>query len=298
MNPDAHGNSTGRLVVFGAGYIGGYVAMAAVARGLRVTALTRNASRAAALRDAGVKTVVADLAGPEWLEQIPAGADFVLNSVSSGGGGLEGYRHSYVNGLQRIIEWTRRGRVGTMVYTSSTSVYPQGDGAEVDETATTQPAHERAALLLEAEALALSAGEEVGRTFILRLAGIYGPGRHYLLDQIRSGQTLAGAGAHRLNLAHRDDIAAAITACFTAPETVPGGIFNVADDHPAPKAEVAGWLATQLGRPMPLFDPQTAGDRRAPTPDRVILNHKLKQVLGWQPAHPDFHSGYGSLGSL
>jgi nucleoside-diphosphate-sugar epimerase len=298
MNADAHGNSTGRLVVFGAGYIGGFVAMAAAARGLNVTALTRNASRAAALRDAGVRTVEADLAGPEWLGQMPTGAEFVLNSVSSGGGGLEGYRHSYVNGMQRIIEWTRRGRVGTMVYTSSTSVYPQGDGAIVDETAPTPLVPGRAALLLEAEELALGAGEGVGRTFILRLAGIYGPGRHYLLDQIRSGETLAGSGAQRLNLAHRDDIAAAITACFSAPATVPGGIYNVADDHPAPKAEVAGWLAARLGRPLPRFDPQTAGDRRAVTPDRVILNHKLKQVLGWRPVHPDFHSGYGSLGSL
>jgi nucleoside-diphosphate-sugar epimerase len=295
MSPDAHGKIQGQLVVFGAGYIGGFVAAQAAARGLQVTALTRNPGRAAALRTAGITTIEADLAGAGWQEQIPARADFVLNSVSSGGGGLEGYRHSYVDGMRRIVEWAQSGRAGTFVYTSSTSVYPQGAGTTVGEDAPTTPANERAALLLEAEALAQTNEMGVARTFILRLAGIYGPERHFLLDQVKAGEPLAGTGTHRLNLAHRDDIAAAIFACLAAPATMPGGIYNVADDHPAPKAEVAGWLATQLGLPPPRFDPQVAGRRRTETPDRVILNGKLKQALGWQPSHPDFRSGYGSL---
>jgi nucleoside-diphosphate-sugar epimerase len=295
MSLNSHGNISPRLVVFGAGYVGGAVAMAAVARGWRVTALTRNAARAAALRDAGAETVEADLAGREWLEQVPAEAEFVLNSVSSGGGGLESYRHSYVHGMERVVEWAQRGKVGTMVYTSSTSVYPQGGGAEVDEGAPTEPASERAALLLEAERLAAGASPAMARTFILRLAGIYGPDRNYLLEQLRSGEALPGTGAQRLNLAHRDDIVAAIFACFDAPAAVPGGVFNVADDAPEPKSAVVAWLAARLGLPPPVFDPGATGRRRPETPDRVILNRKLKQTLGWRPVHPDFRSGYGSL---
>lgn len=298
MSPDAHGKIQGRLVVFGAGYVGGGVAVAAAAQGLHVTALTRNPYRAAELRTAGINVVEADLADEAWAAEIPAGADFVLNSVSSGSGGIEGYRQSYVEGMRRVLAWARGGRVGTLVYTSSTSVYPQGGGIGVDENAPTEPANERAALLLEAENLARNAGPTVARSFILRLAGIYGPERHHLLDQLRQGEPLAGTGGHRLNLAHRDDIAAAIFACFNAPAAVAGGVFNVADDHPAPKAEVAGWLADRLGLPPPRFDPQASGRRRAETPDRVIRNHKLRQTLGWRPAHPDFRSGYGSLLSL
>lgn len=283
-----------RLVVFGAGYVGSAVARAAAARGVAVTALTRNPDRAAELGAAGIRVVMADLASETWLDQIPPGAEAVLNCVSSGGGGIDGYRHSYVDGATRIADWARRGPVGTLVYTSSTSVYPQGSGAVVDESATTEPAGERAAVLLEAERLAASAAAR--RVFILRLAGIYGPGRHLMLDTLREGGVLPGAGTHRLNLAHRDDIVAAILACFAAPASVSGGVFNVADDQPTPRAVVAAWLAERLGLPPPVFDPAAIGGRRRPeTPDRVIRNDRLKAALGWRPQFPDFRAGYGSL---
>lgn len=299
MNPFAHGNFSGRrLVVLGAGYVGGAVARQAAAAGLQVTALTRNAAKAEALRAAGITTIEADLAGPDWQARVPAEADFVLNSVSSGGGGVAGYQHSYVDGMRAVAAWTRSGRIGTLVYTSSTSVYPQGGGARVDERAPTEPAGERASLLLAAEALALGAQRPAGgadRCFVLRLAGIYGPGRHHILDQLRAGEALAGTGEHLLNLAHRDDIAAAIVACFRAPLAVTGGIFNVADDEPATKAELAAWLATRLGLPPPRFDPTAVSRRRADVPDRVILNGKLKQQLGWRAAYPGFRAGYENL---
>ncbi len=283
-----------RLVIFGAGYVGGAVARAAAARGFEVTALTRNRGRAEELRAAGVRVVVADLADETWQADIPAGADCVLNCVSSGGGGLDGYRRSYVDGTAQVASWTRRGRVGTLVYTSSTSVYPQGGGASVDESSPTEPAGDRAALLLEAERL--SAGANAARVFILRLAGIYGPDRHMILDTLRAGGPLPGSGAHRLNLAHRDDIVAAILACFAAPPAVTSGIFNVADDHPAPRAEVAGWLASKLGLPSPTFDASaTSGRRRPETPDRLIRNARFKSALGWRPRYSDFRAGYESL---
>jgi nucleoside-diphosphate-sugar epimerase len=73
----------------------------------------------------------------------------------------------------------------------------------------------------------------------------------------------------------------------------------VADDHPAPRAEVAAWLAAKLGLPPPAFDPgATTGRRRPETPDRVIRNGRLKSALGWQPQYPDFRAGYASLLSL
>ncbi len=87
-----------RLVVFGAGYVGSAVAIAARGRGLAVSALTRNVDKAAALTAAGVRTVVADLATTDWHAQIAPDTEFILNCVSSGGGGPEGYRKSYVDG--------------------------------------------------------------------------------------------------------------------------------------------------------------------------------------------------------
>ena len=126
---------TPHLVIFGAGYVGGEVARQALARGYRVTALTRNADKARALADVGVYVIVDDLASENWHLNLPDGADFVLNCVSSGGGGPEGYRHSYVEGMRSILEWASQVPVGTLVYTSSTSVYPQDGGVRVGEDA-------------------------------------------------------------------------------------------------------------------------------------------------------------------
>jgi nucleoside-diphosphate-sugar epimerase len=241
----------------------------------------------------------------------------VLNSVGSGGGGLAGYRRSYADGMRSALAWAERGGAaagGTLVWTSSTSVYPQDGGATVDETAATGGS-ERAEILLEAETLALRwgaaapvGGLDVGgvpsprlagarRAFVLRLAGIYGPGRHHLLDQLRSGAAeIAGRGEHRLNLAHRDDICAAVWAAFVAPPAVADGVFNVADDAPVTKSEVVAWLAARLGVAVPRFTGEpAAGARRTVTPDRVIANGKIRRELGWPLRFPSFREGYAAI---
>ena len=285
------------LVIFGAGYVGGEVARQAVARGLRVTALTRNAEKARVLAEAGVTVIVDDLAADTWHAHaaVRDGADFVLNCVSSGGGGPEGYRHSYVEGMKSVVTWAERVRVGTLVYTSSTSVYPQSGGVRVDEDAPVDETRATGSAIVEAEdrLLASKAGE---RRFVLRLAGIYGPGRHHLIDQVRDGNgEVAGRGEHRLNLIHRDDIAAAIWAALDAPASVAGGVFNVADDGAATKAEVVKFVAEKLALPTPRFTGEPASGRRRVTPDRVIANDKIKRLLGWRPRFASYREGYAAI---
>jgi nucleoside-diphosphate-sugar epimerase len=297
MRDAAHGNISGkRLVVFGCGYVGSEVARQGVAQGLRVTALTRNPAKAEALSTEGIEVVVAELADAAWHERIEGGAEFVLNCVSSGGGGAESARRSYVTGMRSLLAWARtHGAAGTLIYTGSTSVYPQGDGARVDETAPLAlTGGERARILIEAEELLRTSDGACGRWFVLRLAGIYGPGRHHLLEQVRQGE-IAGRGEHRLNLIHRDDIAAAIWAALTAPPTVRNEVLNLADDGAAPKAEIAGWLAQRLGVRAPRFSGEPAAGRREVTPDRIIVNANAKAVLGWRPAFPSYREGYEKI---
>ncbi len=297
MSPVAPENFDGKhLAIFGAGYVGAEVACQAVARGLRVTALTRNPDKAATLRASGVEVIVADLAGDGWHAHpaLERGADFVLNCVSSGGGGIDGYRRSYADGMRSVLAWAHRAPVGALVYTSSTSVYPQDGGVLVDENASTEGAGEIGQVLVEAENL-LRAWNG-GRGFVLRLAGIYGPQRHYLLDQVREGGgSVAGRGDYHLNLIHRDDIAGAVRAVFDAPAGVAGDVFNVVDDGAATKAEVVNWIAAKVGLPPPVFSGASATGRRAVTPDRVIANDRIKRVLGWQPRHPTFREGYAAI---
>lgn len=259
----------------------------------------------------GLQWIVADLADRSWFSQIAGPVHYVLNTVSSGGAGtLEGYQHSYVEGMRSIVAWMNRGAgAQAIIYTSSTSVYPQGNGAVVTEAAPCDPATDRARVLLQAERILLEgdAGDAAvaasssrtrprgyERAVVLRLAGIYGPGRHHLLDQVRSG-VVAGSGSHRLNLAHRDDICSAIWTAFDAPPVLGDDVFNVADDEPAPKAEVCAWLAKRLNVPVPTFTDLPAGNRRAVTPDRVISNGKLRRTFDWSPRFPSFREGYENI---
>jgi nucleoside-diphosphate-sugar epimerase len=297
MTVAADGNYSGkRLVIFGCGYVGAEVARQAGARGMNVTALTRNAAKAAALTADGVDAVVADLSDHSWHPQVKGGADFVLNCVSSGGGGIDGYRRSYVKGMRSVLTWARdRGSAGALVYTGSTSVYPQNGGVHVDETAPAEDAGERAGILLEAERLLCESSGAARRWFVLRLAGIYGPGRHHLLEQVRSGE-IAGRGDYHLNLIHRDDICAAIWAAFSAAKNIPSGVFNVADDSAATKRDIVDWLAEQLQLPAPRFTGARAQGRRAgDVPDRIIDNGLVKRQLGWSPRYPSFREGYGAI---
>jgi nucleoside-diphosphate-sugar epimerase len=298
MSGAAHGNfSKGkRLVIFGCGYVGAAVARAAVVRGMHVAALTRNAAKAQALRADGVEQVVVeDLASAAWHEQIEGGADIVLNCVSSGGGGIDGYRRSYLEGMASVVGWLRaRGGAGVAIYTGSTSVYPQDGGVVVDEN-TPVGGEERAQVLIATERALLNASDAATARVVLRLAGIYGPGRHHLLEQVRAGEA-AGRGDYHLNLAYRDDIVAAVVAACGAG---PGAhIFNVADDGAATKGEMVAWLAARIGVAVPVFSGAPAGGRRAVTPDRIVANAKLKAELDWRPGCPTFREGYEKILSL
>ena len=293
MDTEAHGNFAGKhLVVFGCGYVGGELARQAIARGLRVTALTRNVEKATALRGERIETIVADLADQSWHAAIPTRPDFVLNAVSSGGGGVEGYRRSYLEGMKSVLAWTNARKFsGPFLYTSSTSVYPQDGGVNVDESAPVTPRDERAAVLIETEKLLRA---ERSEAWVFRLAGIYGPARVNLVEHVRLGE-ISGAASHHLNLIHRDDICAAIWLAFDASTAVRDRTFNVVDDAPSTKGEVTNWLAERIGVPSPRFTGAPGSGRRAVTPDRVILNGKLKKVLGWSPRFPTYREGYSDL---
>ncbi|HRE82067.1 MAG TPA: NAD-dependent epimerase/dehydratase family protein [Opitutaceae bacterium] len=285
----------GRLWVFGAGYVGSALCRQALAAGWQVRALTRNAGTAALLQNDGIECVVADIASKDWHENVGRWPDAVVNCVSSGGGGLDGYRRSYLEGAASLAAWRAAARfTGTTVYTGSTSVYPQGAGQSLDETADTgSGTTELGEILLQTERTLM---DGPGRTFILRLSGIYGPGRHHLLDALRAGETcLPGRGDFHLNLVHRDDIVKAIGCAIGAEPDITGGIFNITDDTPSLKQEVVSWLAEKLGKPTPTFSGEPASGRRRIVPDRIVLNRKAKAILGWSPAFPSFREGYAAI---
>lgn len=291
-----------RLAVFGCGYVGTALVGAALARGWLVETLTRNAEKAAVLRHLGVRVVEADLAGTAWHGELTGDFDYAVCCVSASAPGDEGYRQSYCRGQLSIFEWASTRLVSRYLYTGSTGVYPQTNGELVrEEDAFDQPPG-RQGIIREAEKLVEQNARLFDAWYILRLGGIYGPDRHYLLDQLDRGETtFAGHGEYLVNVIHRDDIVSAILTALDADPPQPG-VYNVTDGHPAKKREMVAWLAAKRGLPTPTFDPEVTPVRQRSrpgadgrVPDRQVCTDKIREKLAWSPRFPDFRAGYEAI---
>lgn len=290
------------VVIFGCGYVGTALAGSLKERGIRVGALTRNAARATELRERGVaEVVVADLDDASWMNELGQSYEAVVNCVSSAGGGLDGYQKSYVAGQKRILEWAETQEIRSYLYTSSSSVYAQDNGVWVDEASDTSAAPPTGQVLLESERLIEKYAHLFQSWYVLRLSGIYGPGRHFLLNQLKDRRGLIpGRGDYHMNMIHLDDIVRAMLLALSGKP--PSGIYNICDDEPTTKETVLQYLAEQLELPVPEFDPENIPPRLkrrgGHMPDRRISNRKAKAQLGWVPDYPSYKEGYASLARL
>ncbi|MEM7789997.1 MAG: NAD-dependent epimerase/dehydratase family protein [Verrucomicrobiota bacterium] len=297
-------NSSQRLpdsvMIFGCGYVGSALAEKLIANGVRVGALTRNEETAEVLRKKGLSEVVIEEVDSDRWHKVLGDYSAAVNCVSSAGGGLAGYRKSYFEGQRSILNWAATTNLSHYIYTSSTSVYPQDGGLLVDENADTTDAPETGQVLLESEKLIEAAAVSFKNWFVLRLAGIYGPGRHFLLDQLNEGRgVIPGRGDYTLNLIHLYDIVAVIMAALSSNLASRSGIYNVADDSPSLKQEILAWLAAQVGMSVPQFDPDVISSRLkrrgGRMPDRRVDNSKVKAALNWQPRFKSYREGYEEL---
>lgn len=288
----------GRLktLIVGCGYIGSATARALRQRGDEVVGITRGAESAESLRRDGIEPIAADITLLESLRHISPRFDAIVFSVSSGRRGEDAYREVYLKGTVNLLEWLRSSPPSIIVYTGSTTVYAQTDGGWVDESSPTEPPHASGKILLETEQMLLQSGVPA---VVLRLAGIYGPDRHAMLDKLRAGTSvLPGDGTHIINMAHRDDI---VTAILAALDRKPAGqVFNVVDDEPVREADYVRWLCDRLCLPMVQFEPDAepsfkAGMRKGFQANRRISNAKLKEKLGVVLQYPSFREGLMSL---
>ncbi|MEO0796321.1 MAG: NAD-dependent epimerase/dehydratase family protein [Verrucomicrobiota bacterium] len=290
-------------LILGCGYVGSAVGEVLAKQGARVTVLTRNKERASAAEAWAAQVIQADLDSAAWHSDVDHQQDYVLNCVSSAGGGLEGYQKSYINGMNSVVRWCSGAEVGTYVYTSATSVYPQSDGERVAEDDVPADLTANGAKLREAEQIIEAQTGAWARAFILRLGAIYGPTRHHLLDALKRGETVfAGEGDFYLNYIHLDDIVQAILASFAAPKEAKGGVFNIVDGSYPTKREVVEWLAEQLGVEPPTFDPNLRTARASmrktgsgKLPHRRVCNERFSRELDWSPSFPTFREGYARL---
>jgi nucleoside-diphosphate-sugar epimerase len=273
------------VVIAGCGFLGEAAAFLFSESGSRVLGLCATKETATRLAGRAFEVRAADITGslseipPEW--KTP---DLLIHCASSGRGGADEYRAIYRDGLSNLLGFFAPRRA---IFTGSTSVYAQKNGQWVDENSPAEPTRETGRILLDAEALALTAGGVVAR-----LAGIYGPGRSvYLRKFLEGGAVLETGGSRWLNQIHRDDAALALVSL--ANPAVPPGVFNVCDDSPATQCDLYGWIAGFLNKPLPPEGPRDPDRKRGWTSKRVS-DAKLRSI-GWTPRFASYRDALPSL---
>ena len=269
-----------KILIIGCGYVGLPLGQALASAGHEVHGVKRTNFTAE-----GITPHTIDITAPITLDALPQDFDWVINTVSSARGDAEAHRAVFVDGTKNLRDWLGDSSA-RVLFTSSTSVYPQTDGAWVDETSPVKPEGGTAQNLAHAEELILNAPQAAT---VLRVAGMYGPERGYLFRQFLKGEAvLTEGGARWMNMIHRDDVMSAILSAMELPPS----IYNVADDEPVTQRAFFEWLAKRVSKPM-TAEGERVSRKRAATSKRV-RNAKLKET-GWQWRFPTFRDGYESL---
>jgi nucleoside-diphosphate-sugar epimerase len=276
-------------LIFGCGYLGERVARKWRDAGNDVAVVTRSVGRANAFRQSGYEAIVADVTQPETLSQLPV-ADSVLFAVGFDRASEKSIQQVYADGMSNVLA-ALPAKTGRFIYISTTGVYGQADGDWVDEATAPDPQREGGRASLAAEEL-LAAHPLGRRSVILRLAGIYGPGRVPFIRELRAGEPIPARTSGRLNLIHADDAAAVVAAAAEA-MLAEKSLYCVSDGVPVERGEFYSEVARQIGLPPPLFvepDPNSARAARAEA-NRRISNARMLADLQVTLTYPDYRVG-------
>lgn len=269
------------VLIAGCGDLGTQAGLGFAAAGHRVVGWRRSAAKL----PAGIEGQSVDLKGE--LPPVPGDTDVVVIALTADGRSEDAYRATYFNGAANLL--AALDRDGSMprriLFVSSTAVYGNDDGAWLDETTAPSPSTPTGAVLLETEQLL---AERAPQAVMLRLSGIYGPGRTRLIEQVRNGSARTGV-PHWTNRIHRDDAAAAIV--HLAGLDSPAGAYLGTDNEPALLADVQAFLAAELGMPLP---PGSAGNSEAAATGKRCSN-ALLTATGFEFAYPTYREGYRAV---
>jgi nucleoside-diphosphate-sugar epimerase len=281
-------------LIIGCGYLGRHVARRWLAEGADVVGLTRDAAHAASLAAEGIRPLVADVTRPKTLRGLPP-AETMLFAV--GFDPAAGYSRSrvYVDGLRAALD-AMPPNVARVILISSTGVYGDAAGGEVDEDSPCRPVSEGGRALLAAEETL--AQHRLGRVgIVLRLAGLYGFERLPQVAALRAGKPLAVRHGSWVNLVHVEDAAAVVLAAEK--RAVPPRTFVVSDGHPAERRAFQSGLAQSLGLPPPTFVDPPGDHPRGGRGDnsKRVRNSRMLRELGVTLQYPDYRAGLG-VGTL
>lgn len=281
------------MFVFGLGFSARALSELLLAEGWTVRGTTRSSEKALRLSEMGIEAHLFDAGQPLADLSVLDGVTHLLASVPPGPDGDPVLIH---HGPDLAV---RAGEIRWAGYLSTTGVYGDRGGEWVDENAALDPATERGARRVAAEAAWCRLWREHGLpVHLFRLAGIYGPGRN-ALETVRQGKARRVVKPGQVfSRTHVRDIAAVLAASMAQPN--PGAAYNVCDDDPAPPQDVIAHACALLGVNPPPEIPFEEAElsemaRSFYAESKRVSNARIKDELGVELAYPDYRAGLAAL---
>ncbi|GAB15199.1 NAD-dependent epimerase/dehydratase family protein [Arthrobacter globiformis NBRC 12137] len=275
------------ILLAGCGDLGTEAGLRFAAAGHRVVGWRRSPDKL----PAAIEGAAANLSTAE-LPPVPADTTAVVIAVAADASTEEAYRSAYLDGVAHVLDALDRDRVTPerVLFVSSTAVYGDAGGGWVDENTTPEPGGFSGRIMREAEEHLLKRLHGTGTTpVVLRLGGIYGPGRTRLIDQVRTGAAVIPDQPRYTNRIHRDDAAGAIVHLCTM-NAVPSPAYLGVDNDPAELGDVLRFLAAELGLDVPPTD--SLGSARG---GNKRCSNALLRDTGFSFKYPSFREGYRDI---
>lgn len=270
-----------RILQIGCGGLGTLIAQSTLAKGHDLTIVRRSSLPVPAGAQAIYLDVVAEKNLPALTTLQPEILLYCLAPVEG-----QNYQQTYVEGLRHVLANVSLAALKHVFFISSTGVYGEDQGGWIDDDSPALPADEGGRMLLEAEQLL--ALLPCGHT-ALRVSGIYGPQRLYLLRLLQNSARWP-TQVHWTNRMHELDVASAVVHFY---QQVMDGVALpqhciLTDGVPAMQHEVLQWLAEQQQLPAPPTPPLQ------PQSGKRIRNQFLIHT-GFKPQFADYQAGYASI---
>lgn len=284
-------NNLDDVLIVGTGDIGVRIARLVLANGSKVSGLVRSAESAERLRACNIEPVEGNLDDVASLANLPTAGKLVFFLAPPPGGGPFDSRMR--NFCQAVGALNAPAKV---IYMSTSGVYGDCGGEWVTEETPVNPQTSRAQRRVDAENVLLEWGaEHKVSVVILRVTGIYGPGRLPIARIQQGHPVLRQEDSPPTNRIHADDLAATAVA---AAKKADGGIFNISDGQPGTMTQYFMLVADMLDLPRPQ---QVTMDEANQVMNPMMLsylqetrrmdNRKMIEELGIVLQYPDLESG-------
>lgn len=262
--------------------------------GHEVTGVARSEAKASHLREAGATPVTVDLFNAAAVIEATRDSDAIVNLATHIPSSREAAKPSAWNENDRIrreisanlATAATAGGASKLIQESIVLTYPDRGEDWIGEDTELEPARSLECMPI-AEANALGAADAA--PVVLRFGLLYAPDATHTREQARMAQRglapVIGSADGYSSVVAADDAAGAVPLALTAPS----GTYNVVDDEPLTRRELAGVYAASVGRQRASFAlarlTGLAGDKRTGGIMRSlrVSNARFKQATGWQP---------------